>query len=406
MDSVNYRYMDSLFLENYKKMESLKIYTEQPLQVKYVTDGIVLPCRVMDGKKYAGVIEKDGKYIENSRFDALSEVDSWGGSYDYDLSSVHHCKKTVIYMGRFWKHWGHFLMDLISRLWYVMEDECVEQYWDCKIVYDSSEDISGGYLELLQLLGINEKQLIRIDEPTQFDQIIVPDCSFKPGIMLNKKFKEMYDVIIDNALNKCDKVDIYKNRNIYFTRKNQRKKVPMEVGEADVERIFRRNGYLIIAPEQYSVVEQISMVHVAKRIACISGTLPHNMVFAHDGEELIIVRKTNKPNYRQTGIDEMRKLKVITIDAHISLKAVGAGGPFILDVNDNLKRFCWDNHYQVKCSKMKQFFFRKGRVLWYFPVWWFRNHGKNPRVPLFDGKKFGTEKGAERKLFQYYLKRV
>lgn len=406
MDSVEYKYMDSLFLSNYKKMDELKIYTTTSLQIEYVENGIVLPCRNINGEKRAGVIDKKGSYVEISKFEALSDVDSWGGSYAFDNENISYYDENVIYMGRFWKHWGHFLMDLISRLWFILEDEYKKLYKNCRIVYDSSEDICGGYLEILKLLGIEEKQLFRIEKPTQFSKVIVPDCSFKPGIMLNEKFKEMYNFIIKNALQKCDNIDLYKNKNIYFTRKNQRAKVPMEIGEDAIERIFEQNGYLIIAPEQHSVVEQISMVHMAKRIVCVSGTLPHNMVFAHDGEELVIIRKTNKPNYRQTGIDEMRNLKVITVDAHVSLKAVGASGPFILDINKNVRNFCKDNHYKIKRSKVKQFFTRKGYVLWYIPVWWARNHGKKPRVPLFDGKKFVTEKGAERKLFQYYLKRI
>lgn len=136
---------------------------------------------------------------------------------------------------------------------------------------------------------------------------------------------------------KADKPGKYKGECIYFTRRQLGNKIPMEIGEKEIEDLFRKNGYLVVAPEKCSLLEQIMLIRESSKVACLSGTLPHNMMFAKDGAELCILRKTNKPNYRQVDVNAIRNLKVVNIDAHISLKAVGPAGSFIVDYNQNIK---------------------------------------------------------------------
>ena len=183
-------------------------------------------------------------------------------------------------------------------------------------------------------------------------------------------------------------------------------RVPLEVGENDIEKLFKDNGFLIIAPEQFPLVEQIAMIRQADKIACLSGTLPHNMMFARDESELIIIRKTNKPNYRQVSVNQIRNLKVTNVDAHISLNAVGPSGPFIVVVNKNVKAFFTDNYGKCNYSAIRQWFIRKVRLLWYIPVYFLRNRKMNREVPIFDGNEFTTTSTAKKELFNFYVKRI
>ena len=400
MDKNDYRYMDDLFLDEYKDMERLNLYNNCELEVADEKNATILTYKLSNDKKLAGVIDENGKYIDISAFEALSPVDSWGGAYELE-SEPQYIPETVVYLGRFWKHWGHFLMDMVSRLWYVLDNTS-----SLKIAYDSKEKISGVYLEFLKLLGISENQLIRVTEPTKFYRVIIPECSHKPGISCNEKYKQIFDVVSENALLKLDGKNKYYGKSIYFTRRMLKSRVPLEVGENDIEKLFKDNGFLIIAPEQFPLVEQIAMIRQADKIACLSGTLPHNMMFARDESELIIIRKTNKPNYRQVSVNQIRNLKVTNVDAHISLNAVGPSGPFIVVVNKNVKAFFTDNYGKCNYSALRQWCIRKVRLLWYIPVYFLRNRKMNREVPIFDGNEFTTTSTAKKELFNFYVKRI
>lgn len=399
MDVCDYRYMDRLFLDEFKAMDSLNVTSSKELKVTKVSNGVIIPYKNVDGIKYAGVVNHKGAYEELSKFEALSPVDSWEGAYDIG-TNIEHIEENVIYMGRFWKHWGHFIMDMVSRLWYAIEIDKTT-----KIVYDGDTDISGVYLEFMKLAGIEKERLLRVDKPVRFNNIIVPECSYKPGISCNIRYKNIFDVVANNAMKEQNIEKVYQGEKIYFTRTGIKNRVPLEVGEKDIEKIFRDNGYRIISPERYSLVQQIVMIRQAEEIACVAGTLPHNMMFAKDESKLTIVRKTNKPNYRQTDVNNIRGLKVTNVDAHISPLAVGPAGPFILDINENVKRYFADRNMVVNFSGFKSFWKRKARLLWYIPLYVTRNFRRKREIPLFDGKGFGTRPEAKKELFRFYWKR-
>lgn len=143
MDIAEYKYMDSLFLDKYKQMDNLPVCEDggRRLEVKKVKNGLVLPYKIVNGEKRAGVVDSRGNFVELSGFEALSPVDAWGGSYEIEKTVARRAEE-VVYFGRFWKRWGHFLMDMVSRLWYVLENK-----EPVKIVYDSTEEMTGNYLE-------------------------------------------------------------------------------------------------------------------------------------------------------------------------------------------------------------------------------------------------------------------
>ena len=105
MDISNYKYMDSLFLSNYKKMDKIDVCanSERELTVKKIEKGMVLPYKEINGEKKAGVVDQEGNFVEISGFTALSPVDAWGGAYKTE-QRVPKVESEVIYFGRFWKH--------------------------------------------------------------------------------------------------------------------------------------------------------------------------------------------------------------------------------------------------------------------------------------------------------------
>ena len=112
MDNNHFKYMDSLFLDEFKLLEELDICSKDELEVVEKENATILTYKVSGNQKLAGVIDENGVYVNISSFDALSPVDSWGGTYILNTKQEH-IHETVVYFGRFWKHWGYFLMDMV-----------------------------------------------------------------------------------------------------------------------------------------------------------------------------------------------------------------------------------------------------------------------------------------------------
>lgn len=403
MDASNYVYMDELFLESFRSLDQLPLLQPREPIVETYPHGIVLPYWEDSYGKHAGVLTEDGTYVELSSFPALSPVDSWDGTHEQfsqgSLASLPTSHQRVMYLGRLWWHWGHFLMDLVSRLWYVLERNP-----EILIAFDGPEPPQGVYQEFFKLAGIQQRQLVQVDVPTRFDEVVVPECSHVPGRYVLPAFARIFDRVADRALSTLSskRQAYFEGLSVYLTRTGIKARFPTEFGERSIEDLARANGFGIVSPEQLSLHEQIAAIRLAKEVACLSGTLPHTMMFAHDGARLTEFRKSNKPVYRQFSVDQVRSLEVTHVDAHVSLHPVGSTGPFVVTINNNVRRWAADRGFDVSESCMRSATLRKVHLAQCLPFYILRNYGKNREVPLFINGEFTTTSTAKHELYRWY----
>ena len=176
---VNLKYINEIMKKEYRYNVNKEYYLSKDLIYKKIVEGIVLPYKkkklTLSYNGKGGVITKNHKYVMESAALAFNGMDDrMCGKYHFTKCNT--INEEVIYFGNFQPQWGHFLVDWIVRVWFVLENDNSDQ----KIVYIGKE-IQGNYLEFLKLLGIDEKRLMRIDVPTRFKTIIVPEPSHLPG---------------------------------------------------------------------------------------------------------------------------------------------------------------------------------------------------------------------------------
>ena len=188
-----------------------------------------------------GVVDESGSYIEMSKQKARVE-----GFYDPKDYGVESSDEKVVYCGYFNKAWGHFLTEVVSRLWYALkQDESVDAYVFFDVL-DGNKQFSGNYLEFLKLLGIADKVRI-INKPTRFKTVIIPEEALVYNDHYTEEFVKMYQYINKKGLElyrgeKYDKVFFSKRRCIISTESN--------LNEKFIDKYFERNGYTIFYPER------------------------------------------------------------------------------------------------------------------------------------------------------------
>lgn len=388
----NMNYLDDLMKIEYIKEDKRKYFKNKKLKVEKVYNGIILPA-YKEGNKNAsqgagGVIDSNNKYIKLSAQLAHNMVDRVNKKYNISKYDVTYINETVVYLNHFYKHWGHFLIDIISRMWYIIQNP--NKY---KVVFTDKlggcEKIEGNYLELLKIFGLKEENIIYIDHPTRFKKIIIPECSIYPGKYFTKEFKKIFKHISNNVE---DNIKIPEK--IYLSRSLFKKSLEKEIGESSIEKFFNDNDYVSIHPERLPLREQIQYYKNSKEIVCINGTLSHNIVFSRDKTKIIIINKTYKLNKNQELINQLKNANVTYIDCHISLFPISYGkGPFIIVNNNNLKRFAKENNLKWKKTKLS-FIKNLYYILWYI-VKYFKKYNKiqtDDKIKTID-------------IFKYYLLR-
>lgn len=336
MHEIDYRYMRPKKAEAHRRWQEAPMEVRDTLEVWQGENATILPLRrdpsLLFGR--GGVVDQEGQYV------ALSAVpDRVEFAYPFEKPAVK--DETVVYCGYLVNQWGHFLVEAVTRLWYFLEkDPSIDRY---VFFIDENEDreIKGNYREFLELLGVWEKTEI-INQPTAYRRVLVPEMSCRSRIFYSPRYRDIFDrvaenVKVDPAWKPLDK--------IYYSRTKLAKGRPFEFGFETLDNFFEKNGYTLLYPEKVPLSQMIFYIRHAQVVASLSGSLPHNMLFANQGQRVEILERCVLNDDNQTDVNRIRELKVTPIDANISLYTINFVGPFIMAYNDNLQRFAEDRGY-------------------------------------------------------------
>ena len=147
MDQIDYRYLRPKKAEWLKRMYHTPFPERQTLSLWTGRNATVLPLRPIpnDGLLFGrgGVVDEQGQYVE------LSGIPTRIGK-GYAFENAVYRDEKVVYCGYLVNHWGHFLVEAVTRLWYV-NDPTVDKY--VFFLNENQErEIKGNYREFFQLL--------------------------------------------------------------------------------------------------------------------------------------------------------------------------------------------------------------------------------------------------------------
>ena len=158
------------------------------LSVKQIDNGIIEPIKAdpnCTGSLIGGVCDKDFNFVASFRDKTNTNGGrpiGWmgiGNGYFVDKKEITHYDETVMYGGLLFGHIGHLITEcLAARLWWY-EKNRQKGIKVAFIVYGEyiyGKDVLYNMLnEFFELLEIPNEDIIFIDQPSSFNQIIVPD---------------------------------------------------------------------------------------------------------------------------------------------------------------------------------------------------------------------------------------
>ena len=335
MYQIDYSYLRPKKAAWLKRMYATPFEKKETLALWQGRNATVLPLRELDDADLlfgrGGVVDENGEYIPLSGIETRIMR-----SYPFE-NPVYQDEK-VVYCGYLVNHWGHFLVEAVTRLWYVLEqDPTVDKY---VFFVDENEErtVKGNFRKFFELLKIWDK-LELVSTPTTYREVIVPQIAFQCMKYYSPKFLAIFDAIADNVT-----VDPSWERydKIYFTRSQFAGQNGYEFGLEAFDDFYSRNGYAVLAPEKIPLGQMIYLIRSASEIASMSGSTPHNMLFASSGQKLTILERLVTNDDHQVCINQMRQLTVTPIDANFQLYTVDFCGPYMLGCNHIFQQYVED----------------------------------------------------------------
>ena len=309
------------------------------LQVRHLKDVMLVP---LGG--YAGLYE-DGKAIPHSHFSRAAPFRECLSSEGLqDVEEVH---EPVFFLGKFHVCWGHCITDGLKFLWPFLNLEKYPFLKNCKIVYTTlsrDDKLPKNYLEILRLLGIDARRLVRLDWVTVLHDCYLADESF--GVDgVERWFTPEYRFTIERIVKECGVVErAEKNgRKVYLSRSKWHGWTSGEFGERYIERAFQDLGYVVVHPEQMSFCDFVRTMHGAAEVATTECSCSHNALFMSAGARLVLLRKFDQINNHQLAINQFSDLDVVYVDVGMSILFVDpkmrTAGPFFMYVTKYLAQY-------------------------------------------------------------------
>lgn len=334
----NTDYIDDLFVDEFLTLSSRSYAYREDIRVQICENATVIPFIAnlnCSTKGAGGVIDENGQYVTIS---ATSQENLMPCGYELDIEPKHY-EKTAIYLGYYIMQWGHFLVDLVPRLWLLQQNYHGE--WLLVLTSNRKARINGNFLELLNLFGISEDKIHYVYEPEKYSSIIVPEMSMVRPVYYSKQSKELYRYIVEKV---TASGEYKKYEKIYFSRSKLKKAAMTEIGEPEIERVYRKNRYQIIYPERCGFKELVFYISNCREFVSLSGTIPHNIVFARPDTKVVILNKTYRINTIQLMLNAQAGISPIYVDTNICLFPASPGsGPFWMEIEDNFIRYAKQN---------------------------------------------------------------
>lgn len=321
------------------------------LQYEEIINGFVLPP-IRHGKSsrwmgYGGIVDNDGNFVQLSAMCGENGSQSMGMSYTFDKTNCIKLSGEYLYLGFFIKHWGHFIIDSSTRIYFALKDKNLK----CFFILRKGQKIDPFPSQIdraLVLAGIRDR-VIFISEPTQIEKIIIPEQSYVSQSYYSSEYIETFNLMSRNV--EPSNETPYKK--VFFSRSNFNKYRKCEIGNEIIDGLFTNDDYKIVYPESESLDNQVFYLNCCTEWGTIAGSLVHNLMFTINPPKTKIVNKSSYINLEDMDTCKIKNVVPEYLDFFISRSPTHHyWGPFIFFPNYNMQYYINAHHLCDKCRSM------------------------------------------------------
>ena len=283
------------------------------LSVRRYERGVILPIRRCSDETIralhthleGGVCDADGTFV------AGHTGSTWAlncrKAYDFDESTVRCSQERVVFCGVLYCHFGHQLVDSMVHLWYLCGgiEPGLKPAFVVAPLFAASP--GGTYRTILKALGVNLDDVVIVQEPTRFAEVVVPDQSF--GIMSGgdpaglEVFRRMRDGVVPGNVEKVYLSRARFGRNDCFN-------------EAFMEQFYAQRGFAVVYPEKLRFEQQVATIAGAREVATTVGTLSHMAtLFSRDDARITLFPRSVDVVRQQLVLDKLLGKRPVYVEA-------------------------------------------------------------------------------------------
>lgn len=237
-----------------------------------------VPGRILaDGQlAHPGLIARGTGEMPFYRFDARQPPGS-------DETETEHIPEAV-YCGWMFNHFGHFLIETVSRLWY-----CGRIDPNLPLIFHTSETVERTFARsaqaaVLRAVGAAEHRVVACRRRIKVDSLHVP----WPAIEIRRQIYDLfYPFTQQLGQSIVSGLAAQSPRKVYLSRSKLDTGNRWLAGEPAVENIMTDLGFVIAHPESMGFPEQIALLQDCETICGFAGSAFHTLLFARPNKRTL-----------------------------------------------------------------------------------------------------------------------
>ncbi len=282
-------YIPDRYKDKWYSVFEKKYLSERKLNITELKNGVVLPIITINGVNCGGVCDEKYNFVAGHLCAPTGNQKAWGifRSYIPD-QEPEYIDETVVFGGAMFDHPGHLMYEMLcQRLWWCVQNP--DSNLRIAICFTWGDGKATFIKQFLELLKIDLNRVIFIEKPLQFKNIIIPDQSMYPfygdtPYDMTKEYISVYEQMYKNLVPGKDK-------KIYLSKlKTGKQDIINEKYFAD---FYRRKGFRIVDPEDYTIKEKVEILAGADEIVSNIGTNSLYVVFCKPNARITITTRVN-----------------------------------------------------------------------------------------------------------------
>jgi len=232
-----------------------------------------------------------------------------------DIQQVKHSAviDKALFGGAILQHFGHFLLESLSRLWPLAVSGMAKEVFECDVLYWAPNYKTGTITYLDTKVGrtifesLNIKPNIRLlNQPVLIHKLIIPN----QAVILDSEIYPIFRTLLKTAgdriirMYRQSRKDEYKDK-VYLSRSNLPFPKRICVNEKRLEDILKDHGFGIFHPQEMSLADQIGLLNSAEIIVGADGSAFHTMLFSEISGKTILYLTHREPERTYIEIDRI-----------------------------------------------------------------------------------------------------
>jgi capsular polysaccharide biosynthesis protein len=303
---------------------------------------ILRRCSTMWGKASLKAADPDVSYHSGAVYLPYSNDRSWGiydatgklipDAVDYhgpsgqienqkpdidlvDFGRVQEAPEEIyIYGGFLNPHYGHFIVNSLSRQWVHLENQMPR----AKILWHGPADAKTWFKipfikAIFEAIGLPENRFATFDKPTLIPRLLVPHASFNEQHYVHAAFGRLCRRIGGNVLQRSvinERSLRFDSRPTYLSKAALASGVGRISNEQVIVDILERAGVDIVFPEKLTLADQVRIFAERDNICGMAGSAMHTHAFWPSAGSVSVLNATDGPNSNFFLIDLAASLTV------------------------------------------------------------------------------------------------